>query len=406
MKTVARLAGWIMVLVGVGGLLAAGYLDAFVNPQSPGEEETLSDVLWSLSFVGFPIVGTIILFRLPRHPIGWILCGLGAGIGAMALSAEYAQYAYVTRSGEIAGGPLAAWLTSWLGLVPSTLFILLLIFFPSGAARNTFWRNTARAVIVIAVSLGVMYSLRAGPLDNSRDVDNPLGIESLNPIIEPIIPMLGTTLIIVMLVAIVDKIWVYRRSHGAERQQLKWFALAGLVFPVLFGITLLLEAVFDLQQAALDPVTVAWMVGLNSLAAAIGIAIFKYRLYDLGSIVNRTLVYGAVTALLVLVYVGGVVGLGGALRELTNQENNNLAVAASTLAVAALFRPARARIQGFIDRRFYRKKYDAAKTLETFNQRLRDEVDLDELSADLLAAIKETMQPAHASLWLRPEVGR
>jgi hypothetical protein len=150
----------------------------------------------------------------------------------------------------------------------------------------------------------------------------------------------------------------------------------------------------------------SFAIMISLLPIAMGIAILKYRLYDLDRIINRTLVYGGLTALLVLVYAGGVVVLGGALRGLTGQENNSLAVAASTLAVAALFRPARSRIQGFIDRRFYRRKYDAARTLEAFSARLRDEVELDALTTDLLRVVGETVQPVRASLWLRQGVGR
>ncbi len=190
----------------------------------------------------------------------------------------------------------------------------------------------------------------------------------------------------------------YRGASGIERQQLKWFAFAAVLLgavPIadLLGLNRVLG---NALWALLDTVT------LTGLYVAVGIAILRYRLYEIERIINRTLVYGALTALLVAVYVGGVVLLQGTFRALTGQESQ-LAIVASTLAVAAVFNPLRHRIQAFIDRRFYRRKYDAARTLEAFSAKLRDETDLDALSDDLVGVVRETMQPAHVSLWLRPD---
>jgi hypothetical protein len=193
--------------------------------------------------------------------------------------------------------------------------------------------------------------------------------------------------------SVVAMVLRFRRGRGSARQQMKWFAYASLLTIVLLLLSLVVPG---------SPWTeVIFLTASPLLPIAIGIAILKYRLYDIDIIIHRTLVYGMLTATLGLVYLGGVFGIGGVLRSVTGQESNNLAVAASTLGVAALFGPAHAHIQGFIDRRFYRRKYDAARTLEGFAARLRDEVDLDAVIADLLAVVTETVQPVHASLWLK-----
>ncbi len=193
-----------------------------------------------------------------------------------------------------------------------------------------------------------------------------------------------------------------RRARGDERQQIKWFAAASVLsLFFVFAWNFLLDAESELLQAslALISLTIA-----PAIPIATGIAILRYRLYDIDVVINRTLVYGSLTVTLGLVYFGGVVLLQAAFRGLTGQESQ-LAVVASTLVIAALFNPLRRRIQSFVDQRFYRSKYDARKTLEAFSARLRDETDLEALNNELVGVVKETMQPAHVSLWLRPDPG-
>jgi hypothetical protein len=184
----------------------------------------------------------------------------------------------------------------------------------------------------------------------------------------------------------------FRRSQGVERQQMKWFVYAA-------ALLVLLPVGYSLPEIV---GSVLFVVVLIALPTAIGIAVLRYRLYDIDVVINRALVYGPLTATLALVYVGSVVGLQAVLRVLSGQEST-LAVVASTLAIAALFNPLRGRVQAFVDRRFYRRKYDAAKTLAAFNARLREETDLETLTDDLAGVVRETMQPAHVSLWLRPD---
>jgi hypothetical protein len=224
----------------------------------------------------------------------------------------------------------------------------------------------------------------------------------------PSAPHTGITLVPASIVGCATSlVQRFRRSRGSERLQLKWLATAAAVCAVLYVAAMLVS----LNQPWGTEETPFWIGVIQNAAfvsfvlipVAIGFAILKYRLYDIDLIINRTLVYGALTAMLALVYVGGVVGVGGRLREVTGEERNNLVVAGSTLAVAALFHPARARIQSFIDRRFYRGKYDATQTLERFATRLRDEVDLETMQAELLGVVHQTMQPSHVSLWLRTQ---
>jgi hypothetical protein len=401
MKTLLRAGGALMLLVCVGSIGLSGLLSA-LNPMKPGDEPALVGVLWLSSFVGFPIVGAVIVWKLPRNTLGWMLSGIGASIGVLALSGEYATYALVTRSGELAGGQTAAWVSTWIGNTTVTLILLLLIFFPRGAPRNRPWRFIAGGVVAASAVLGVMYAIRPGRLDAAPELGNPLGIEGIRWFLDPAIATLANLLVLVLLAAVVDKVVMFRRARGDERQQIKWFALAALGFPVLFAVSLVFELFFGRNRwGDVDPVVIAFLLGFNGMAAGIGVAVFKYRLYDVGTIVNRTLVYGAMTAILASAYVGLVFGFQSLLAPFTAE--SDLAIAASTLAVAALFRPVRTRIQSFIDHRFYRRKFDTEKTIEAFNAHLRDEVDLGQLSSRLLTVVSHTMQPAHVSLWLRSE---
>jgi hypothetical protein len=226
-------------------------------------------------------------------------------------------------------------------------------------------------------------------------VSNPFGVEAAT-LPGPVLAAGKLGILACVVATILSLVLRFYRSRGEERLQLKWFTYAATVgFTTPLLLNLLAPAAFEVLGRLL------WTLGFLSLPVSIGIAILKYRLYDIDRIINRTLVYGTLTVALALVYLGGVALLQGGLRALTGQEST-LAVVASTLAIAALFVPLRRRVQGFVDRRFYRNKYDARKTLEAFGIRLRDETDLEALGGDLVAVARETVQPASASLWLRP----
>jgi hypothetical protein len=204
-----------------------------------------------------------------------------------------------------------------------------------------------------------------------------------------------------LVLALASLVARYRHSGEVARMQIKWFLYAAVAF-------LAAQLTFNVFEFGENNPVLVILNGLSALLipAAVAIAILKHRLYDVDVIINRTLVYGALTALLALVYAGGVTGVGGLVRAATAEDSNNLVVAASTLAVAGLFKPARSRIQGLIDRRFYRRKYDASRTLELFSTRLREEIDLESLTRELLGVVQDTMQPAQVSLWLRERHGR
>jgi hypothetical protein len=272
------------------------------------------------------------------------------------------------------------------------------LLFPDGKLASGRWRPFAwfAAAAVVAGTLAAAFS--PGPIRGIEPIDNPLGIEgapNLVVVLEALIFGLG-------LGAAASMFARLRRASGVERQQLKWFAYA---VAVLVGGTILTNVVSNamgvgwLREVGYLPT----IVGLVGWPVAVGIAISRYRLYDIDILINRTLVYGSLTAALALVYFADIVLFQALLRALTGQESQ-LAVVVSTLAIAALFNPLRRRIQGFIDRSFYRRKYDTRKTLEAFSAKLRDETDLDALSNDLVGVVRETMQPAHVSLWLRPDM--
>ena len=351
--------------------------------------------------VCFSIVGAVITPRSPpKNPIGWFFCAIGVVGGARLFSAQYAAYSLSVVRGSLPGGEALTWVTSWLWVLHVGLFVFLALLFPNGELASSRWRPYAwfAATAVVVGILAAAFS--PGPIRGLEPIDNPLGIEGMPNIVvalEALIFGLG-------LGAAASMFGRLRRARGVERQQLKWFAYA---VAVLVGGTILTNVVSN----AMGVGWLRWvgflstMVGLVGWPVAVGIAILRYRLYDIDILINRTLVYGALTATLAFVYFGGVTATEAIFRALTGQEHQpQLAVVISTLVIAALFIPLRRRIQSFIDRRFYRSKYNARKTLEAFSAKLRDETDLDALSADLVGVIRETMQPAHVSLWLRPEL--
>jgi MFS family permease len=354
--------------------------------------------------VGYSVIGVILVPRLPHHPIGWICCAIGFLAAVEHFSGEYAIYALVAQPNPLAGGKAALWIEYWFWIPMIGLIVFLLLLFPTGRLPRRRWRWVAwlsAAVTLIATILAaispdaVLYTL--GPSDTGRiSLPNPLGVEELPNLNRPV----QALVLILALVAVASLIVVrLRRARGVERLQIKWLIYAGAIgFGGMILRTYFSPLIGESWGQWVGYLVVA--VGVWGGPVAIGVAILRYRLYEIDLIINRTLVYGSLTATLVLFYLGSVTALQYIFSLLAGQ-GNTVAIVASTLAIAALFNPLRRRIQSFIDRRFYRRKYDAAKTLEAFGSRLREETDLERISEDLVEVVRETMQPAHVSLLLR-----
>ena len=384
------------------------------SAQSPGDWVTVGTVgglLGFVPFLAFPLVGALVASRLPRNPIGWICLVAGLFWMLIILSEGYSAYG-LARPGSVPFPvTIHALLYAWLW-VPTVglLGTYLILLFPDGKLPSRRWHPLAWLSGAVIVLLSVVTFLTPGPLEGLGGVQNPFGLEGQSWV--AVVGWVGLPLLpLCMLASALSLVLRYRRSRGEVRQQIKWIAFAASFMGLLYlgimsaGTVIWLisapETPSELgtRGALLEDVMVLSFAGVP---VAIGFAVMRYRLYDIDVLINRALVYGSLTATLALVYVGGVVGLQSVFRAVTGQ-GSTLAVVASTLAIAALFGPLRRRVQGFVDRRFYRGKYDAAKTLEAFGSRLREETDLDALCGDLVGVARRTVQPAHASLWLRPD---
>jgi hypothetical protein len=352
----------------------------------------------TVAAAGFSTVGAVIISRRPNNIIGWLLNAAGFLLGLNHFICEFAIYTSLAQPGSLPGGEVAAWLAYWLFVPPSALLVFMFLLFPTGRLVSRRWRWFASFSVVAASIEAVSMAFSSGvthlgPVPNPRGIDNLRGIDRM---VEPFMFAL-------LLIAASSMFVRLRRATGVERQQIKWFAYAAAV--AVSG-QILGHSLFVVTDAS----WVRWaglipgMVGVLGMPCAMGIAILRYHLYEIDIIINRTLVYGSLTVILALVYFGGVTATQTLLRNLTGEEQlPQLVIVASTLVIAALFAPLRRSIQSFIDRSFYRSKYDAAKTLEGFSTKLRDETDLEALRGDLIGVVTETMQPVHVSLWLRPE---
>jgi hypothetical protein len=359
--------------------------------------------------IGYSVIGAIIASRLPAHPIGWLCCAIGFKGALEHFSSEYAISALVAHREALAGGKAMLWLCNWAWIVMFGLIVYLILLFPNGRLPSSRWRwfawlsvaLTLLAAVLMAISPDAVLDV-LGSSDNVHiSFPNPLGIEGLPNLYRPV----QTLVLALGLVAAASVVVGRRGARGIERQQMKWLLYAAALF---FVGNVLKNTIFSPLGGVSWGLWIGYLlVAVGGLGGpiAIGIAILRYRLYEIDTLINRTLVYGSLTAALVALYFGGIVVLQRLFVLLTG-EQSTLAVVASTLLIAALFNPLRRRIQSFIDRRFYRKKYDARKTLEAFSAKLRDETDLEALNAELIEVVRETMQPAHISLWLRAAISR
>jgi hypothetical protein len=350
------------------------------------------------ALLAYATVGAIVASRRPGNTVGWILCAVGVLLGIVFLAQGYADYTLVVRPGSLPGGEALIWATSWAGSVLNAAPALLLLLFPNGRLPSRRWRPVAWITVLAAAMAATGSALGPGvPNDDYPTVTNPVSIGGafgdFLELTSAAGSVLGTAAIFLAAVAMVLRL---RRARGEERQQLKWISFGGGIMAAFFLAGELVPG----PRLVVDLLWAAGFVSLVCLPIAAGIAILRHRLYDIDLVINKALVYGPLTVSLALVYFGSVVLLQGLFRALTGQDSQ-LVIVASTLAIAALFSPLRRRIQDWVDRRFYRNKYDARKTLEAFGAKLRNETDLDALGTEMVAVVRETVQPQHASLWLR-----
>ena len=349
--------------------------------------------------MGFSTVGALVAPRYSRNSIGWIFCAVGFLYAAVHFVAEYAIYALLAAPGSLPAGEAAAWVFSWLFVPQLGLSGLLLLLFPEGRVQSVGWRWFAWLIVLATPASMVMAALSPGEIVGLEPIHNPFGIEGLPNVYE----LVQALMLTLLLVAASSQLVRLRRARGVEQQQIKWFAYAAVVASTGSILTYVVPVAIGAPLLGLVSY-VPFVVGVVSVPISMGIAILRYRLYDIDILINRTLVYASLTAILVGVYFGAVTATQALFRTITGQEQSpQLVVVASTLVIAALFNPLRRRIQSFIDLSFYRSKYDAAKTLEGFSMKLRDETDLEALSDELVGVVRGTMQPAHVSLWLRPD---
>jgi hypothetical protein len=375
-------------------------------PSSWEANLTVGNLLGGALFLIFPLVGALIASRRPRNAIGWILLADGLLWMFLGVTDYYGLYG-VARPGSVpfpvgvAGVNNFMWVPA-VGLMGTYVFLL----FPDGRLPSGRWRPLAWLSGVVILLVSILVGLTPGPLQNLGGVQNPFRLEGY-PWVETTAYLVLPLLPLCMVASVLSLVLRYRRSRGEQRQQIKWIAFAASVVGFLYLIAMVFAFVFPsggwFQAGSplwLDLLGYAALCSFTLVPTAVGFAVLRYRLYEIDIIINRTLVYGSLTISLALVYVGLVVSLQYFFRALTGGDSQ-LVIVASTLVIAALFNPLRHRTQTFIDRRFYRRKYDATKTLEEFGARLRDETDLDSLREDLVGVVRETVRPAQVSLWLR-----
>ena len=392
----ARVVGWLIV-----PLYVAGICTSYVLQHRAGllDDNSVENVLLLVGFSAFAVVGALLVAKRPTNAIGWIMAMVALMVSIFFAGDSYAAYTMVIRGQPDALAVFGAWIGGWYWYALLVLVLVYLpLLFPDGHMPSRRWLPVA-----VLTGVGTLGMIVLGALADTLHlneapgyrIDNPIGIEGLGYVEDlPIFGALTGLLFFGIIGAAASVVVRFLRSRGIERQQMKWFVYA--VVPMLLIPTDgFLPGIIS---------SVALSMVLIGLPTAIGIAVLRFRLYDIDILINRTLVYGSLTLTLVVLYFGGIVVLQRLFVLLTGQQST-LAVVASTLAIAALFNPLRRRIQSLVDRRFYRRKYDAAKTLGAFSAKLRDETDLEALRGYLTGVVTETMQPAHVSLWLRP-VGR
>jgi hypothetical protein len=380
---------WLLTLALLGIGLAIQEIVGYATATQ--QEGWVAQVALLLAFLSFATVGALVASRQPRNAVGWIFSGVGLLVGLSVAGGEYANYVFVEEPGKWSGGYVAGWLYVWTWYPSITLIALLPLLFPDGRVPGRRWRPVLWGLVAGIGFVTALGWFKPGPMnDDPPWPDNPLGIEAVDSIYGKAEAVAAVFILVLLAASAASMVVRFRRSRGDERQQLKWMTFAVVVLAISVAVS---------PAVGGDLGDVIFATTISLVPAATAIAIFKYRLYEIDRVISRTLVYALLTVILGAGYAGLV--LAGQAVFSSFAGGSNLAIAGSTLVVAALFLPVRARVQRFVDRRFYRRRYDAQRTLEAFGSRLREEIDLETLTGELRGVVQETMQPAHASLWLR-----
>jgi len=379
-------------------VLAAGVVLLLVSVETPTPAGDWGFRGFTALFaVSFPVVGLLIARRHSSNAVGWLLLIAGLMASVQFMTQQYAIVGLVAAPGSLPAAAVAAWLQAWIWVpAVSIMGVYLFLVFPTGRFLSPRWRTIGWLAGIGGAFLTGVLALKPGPVDNFRIIDNPFALSVSSGLIGLLVP-LGTVALMLSITAAALSLGLrLRGSRGVERQQLKWVALSGAFVAGTGAFSGFLAPLYAVAGEAGE---VMLILAMTSIPVAIGIGILRHRLYDIDRLINRTLVYGALTLSLGAMYVGSIILLQAALSGLIG--GNSLAVAASTLAVAALFQPLRRRIQRAVDRRFYRSRYDAGRTLDAFSARLRHEVDLARLTDELRGVATDTLRPASVSVWLR-----
>lgn len=391
-RTQSRLALGIFVVVVLA--TAGGIVLSFASRSAlPAEEieagALLADVIDRLQFLSVSGLGALIVVLRPGNRFGWVLVGAGTGFPLWDFFEAYATYGLVEAPGSLPLAVVSAWFTNWVWALSAVAPPLIFLLFPDGRPPTRRWGPAMWLTVVAGIAIVLLTATARGPLESFPDIDNPIGFGAPPEAPEEFVLAAVTLIPLLTVAGVAALVQRYRRADRARRSQLKWFAYAAGMFALMQVLPLELSQTGSSLMNAVSSIF---------LTVGLGLAIFKHRLYDIDRLINRTLAYGILTAILASTYLLGVLGLQSVLPV---SDDSPLIVAASTLGVVAAFGPLRGRIQSEVDRRFNRSRYDAQHTIESFGSRLRDEVDIDSLTSDLAAVVERTMQPAHVSVWIR-----
>jgi hypothetical protein len=397
-RTAARVA-WSLVALMVSLHVASGVFAVVGrHVHTPADRNvSLGAIGFYVAFLAFPVVGAAIVSRRPGNAIGWLFLFIGFDFAVSDLASEYADYGLFADPGSLPASVWAGWLSGWLDPVVFVSIMFVLLLFPDGRPLSPRWRPVVGFAASVVV-LGVLWNaLKPGEIfKDSLPVENPAGVQWLGQHLGFMDTLVFLGFTIGAVLSVTSAVLRFRRSRGIERDQMKGLALAALLLVLGFVTAAVLASVHATQIGDL-----VIGVGFAGVAVSVGIGVLRYRLYDIDRVISRAVAYALLTILLAAAYAGLV--LGGQALFSSFAGGSNLAVAVSTLVVAALFLPLRSRVQRLVDRRFYRRRYDAQRTLTAFGSHLREEIELETLLTELRGVVGETMQPAHVGLWLREE---